>query len=50
MELLENTGQYPPRFSLELDGTDSTKTSKVKFEFTGATEELVIDVLLPKGC
>ena len=49
MELLRNTGQYPPRFKLELDGTDATKKSKVFFEFTGATKELVIEVLLLKG-
>ena len=50
MELLLKTKQYPPRFRLELDGTDATKKSKVTFEFTGATEELVIEVPLPKGC
>ena len=50
MELMGNTDQYPARFRLELDGTDSTKKNKVKFEFTGATDELVIEVPLPKGC
>ena len=49
MQLLGKTDQYPARFRLQLDGTDSTKKSKVKFEFTGATEELVIEVPLPKG-
>ena len=50
MELMGNTDQYPARFRLELDGTDSTKKNKVKFEFTGATDQLVIEVPLPKGC
>ena len=49
MKLLESIGLYPPRFSLKLDGTDSTKKSKVIFEFTGATKELVFEVPLPKG-
>ena len=50
MELLGSIGQYPPRFKVELDGTDATKKSRVLFEFMGATEELVYEVILPKGC
>ena len=50
MEIMEHTGLYPPRFKLELDGTDATKKSKVLFEFIGATEELVIEIQLPRGC
>ena len=45
MKLLPNI-----RFRLELVGTDVTNKGKVKFEFTGATKELVFEDLLPKGC
>ena len=49
LQLREATRLYPPRFVIEIQGSNVVKDSALAFTFEGATEEIVKEVIFTKG-
>ena len=46
LKIKEENGMYPPRFHAMINCTEKARLSQARFEFTGATQNLVFDVPL----
>ena len=49
LQLREATKLYPPRFVITTHGSSAAEDSRVVFTFEGATEEIIKEIILPKG-